>query len=125
MNDMEYKVQGLNKLSKQFNQFVIEAGFNGNDFPLRMMLTVSELSEAFEAFRKDKYANRVQFKNTRGDFKMNFEENIKDTLEDELADSLIRLLDLCGYLDIDIEWHVQQKMKYNKSRGFKYGGKKF
>lgn len=50
---------------------------------------------------------------------------MKDTFEDEIADSIIRLLDLCGKNNIDIEAHIQAKMDYNATRGFKYGGKKF
>lgn len=131
---MKYNVIGLNKLSKQFNEFVKKAGFNGNNIPLRMMLTHSEISEAFEAFRKDHFANPAPFKQlmkgyTPEDspitFKASFEEHIKDSMEDELADSVIRLLDLCAYLDVDIEFYIEQKMAYNEMRGFKYGGKKF
>lgn len=131
---MKYNITGLNKLSKQFNEFVKKAGFNGNDIPLRMMLTHSEISEAFEAFRKDHFANPAEFKqlmkgHTPEDspalFKAHFQDHIKDSMEDELADSLIRLLDLCAYLDVDIEFYIEQKMAYNEMRGFKYGGKKF
>ena len=131
---MEYNVNGLTKLSKQLNDFVKRAGFNKNDVPLRMMLTHTEISEAFEAFRNDKWANPAEFKQlTKGytwedsstSFKAFFEEHIKDSFEDEIADSLIRLLDLCAFLDIDIEFFIKQKMKYNETRGFKYGGKKF
>lgn len=133
----KYDVKGLNRLSKQLNEFVKRAGFDGNDTPLRFMLTVSEISEAFEAFRNEKFAETSKFKkiysgcepetvnDENGIFKQIFKEYIKDTVEDELADSVIRLLDLCGKLDIDIEWHILQKMKYNELRGFKYGGKKF
>lgn len=131
---MKYNVTGLNKLSKQFNEFVKKAGFNGNDIPLRMMLAHSEISEAFEAFRKDHFANPAEFKHlmkghTPEDspalFKAYFQDHIKDSMEDELADSIIRLLDLCAYLDVNIEFYIEQKMAYNEMRGFKYGGKKF
>lgn len=132
MEKEKYKVKGLNELSKQLNDFVIKAGFDNNDVPLRMALIHSEVSEAFEAFRKDKFCNLSDSqKNVLtgwvqvDDFKKSFAENIKDTFEDEIADSIIRLLDLCGKMNIDIEYHIQQKMRFNETRGFKYGGKKF
>ena len=126
---MKYEVKGLNKLSKQLNEFVKKAGFDNNDVPLRTALIYSEIGEMFEAFRKDQYANKLIFEYNQEingvDFELAFEAEIKDSLEDELADSIIRLLDLVGKLDIDIEFHIQQKMRYNETRGFKYGGKKF
>jgi NTP pyrophosphatase (non-canonical NTP hydrolase) len=129
---MKYKTEGINQLSKQINEFVKSIGFDNADVPLRMALIHSEISEAFEAFRKDKMfkLNESQ-KNVlmgwRDDsvFKEYFEGKCKDTFEDEIADSIIRLLDLCGKMDIDIEYHIDQKMRYNATRGFKYGGKKF
>jgi len=35
------------------------------------------------------------------------------------------LLAICGENDIDIEKHIELKMKHNESRGFKYGSEKF
>lgn len=129
---MKYNVEGLNKLSKQLNAFVKKAGFDNNDVPLRIALIHSEISEAFEAFRKDKFANLSEDQKMviKGwveddDFKDDFSARVKDSFEDELADGIIRILDLAGKRNIDIEWHIQQKMRYNETRGFKYGGKKF
>lgn len=54
------------------------------------------------------------------DFEPWFENHVKDTFEDELADTMIRLLDLCGAMDIDLEWHISQKLKYNRTRVLKH-----
>ena len=45
-----------------------------------------------------------------------FDIYIKNSFEDELADVIIRTLDICGYLNIDIERSVLAKIKYNKTR---------
>jgi len=47
-----------------------------------------------------------------------------ESFDFEIADTIIRLLDLCGAKDIDIEWHIEQKLKYNSTRE-RLHGKKF
>jgi len=55
---------------------------------------------------------------------VDFKEQVKDTFEDEIADVFIRLGDLVGYLNIDIEKHIKMKMQYNATRP-KLHGKEF
>ena len=122
--------ESLNELAKKFHKFQIDAGFTDSNVTQRLMLVVSEVSEAFEAYRKGKYADIEGFEAGiqapfKIEFKEAFEDNIKDSLEDEIADSIIRLLAFCGENNIDIEKHVELKYEYNQLRGFKYGGKKF
>lgn len=73
----------------------------------RLDLIHSELGESLEALRKNK----------RGLLE-------KDTFEDEIADVFIRLGDLCGWLDIDIEQQIEWKMNFNTTRE-KMHGKQF
>ena len=97
----------------------------------KIMLVVTELSEAVEAMRKlsekelllavascnlriDKFDNYGYDNN-------DFEKFIKDSVGDEFADSIIRILDLCGRLGIDIEGHIKYKMEYNSTRPYLHG----
>lgn len=63
-----------------------------------LMLIVSELGEAQEGLR-------------HGDM-----ENFRE----ELADVSIRLADLCGGLDIDLEAEIEKKMEKNRNRPYKH-----
>lgn len=92
-----------------------------------LMLIVSELSEALEADRKDKRADLLAFtfreedRANPEDFIVDFQQLIKDTFEDEIADTFIRLFDLVGALDIDIDQHIRLKMEYNQTREYRHG----
>ncbi len=153
-----------------------------------LMLIVTELSEAVQADRDNKFANRMLFEKNFDTPQMNPEEHfkhcydvlMKDTVEDELADSFIRMLSFYGHAnvyldvaffekqplemmvgfmdnksfaeqiytivhsivsvedymcaitrllalaiihDIDLLWHVEQKMNYNELRPYKHGKK--
>ena len=74
-----------------------------------LMLLVTELSEAMEAYREGNPES----------------EKIKgfSCMEEELADVIIRLLDLAGKEGFDIEAAVAAKMAYNEGRPYRHGGK--
>lgn len=135
-------MNNLNKLSKQIYESNKLRGFDASkeNVGQTLMLVVSELAEALEADRKDKrkmlnvfeqdldYAklsiSDFETENENCDWLKNrFETTIKDTFEDEIADSLIRLFDLCGAFGIDIDKHVDLKLRYNSTRSYKHGKK--
>lgn len=93
-------------------------------FAQRIALIQSEVSEALEADRKNRHANvssmeaAIELRGFRSD---DFEKYIKDSVEDELADTIIRLLDLCGAMGIDIAQHVEWKQSYNSTRPTLHG----
>lgn len=114
----------FNEASKKIYEANKEKGFWDNERNVgeMLMLITSELGEAMEAHRKGRFAKLADFNrasiasNSGDDFKVNFEANIKDTFEDEVADALIRILDMCGGLGIDIDSHVNTKLAYNRTR---------
>lgn len=123
----------LNKFCKEVYKANKLKGFDVSEENIgqTLMLIVSELSEALEAHRKGRTANRVFFNDEiemdsdfapeQQRFKNSFEVAIKDTFEDEIADAAIRIFDLCGGLNIDIDWHIEQKRRYNTLRPHKHG----
>jgi NTP pyrophosphatase (non-canonical NTP hydrolase) len=132
----------LNELSKNIYEGNKLRGFDVSkeNIGQTLMLVVSELAEALEADRKDKRGMLKVFERDLGyaqlsilDFekenenfdwlKNRFETTVKDTFEDEIADSIIRLLDLCGGFEIDIEKHIECKLKYNSAREYRHSKK--
>lgn len=106
------------------HELVREKGFWDNERNVGelLMLVVSELGEAMEAHRKGRFCDPVELawffstNDAAHAIQEVFQEKIKDTFEDEIADAIIRLLDLCGGLGIDIERHIEAKIRYNQTR---------
>ena len=67
----------------------------------KMMLIVSEVSEAMEAHRKDLMDDKLPH---------------RLGVEVELADAMIRIADLAGALGLDLGGAVAEKMAYNAKR---------
>ena len=82
-----------------------------------LCLIHSEISEALEGYRKGLNDDKLPH---------------RQMIEVELADAIIRIADLAGYLKLDIEGAVVEKMHYNQTRAdhklenrAQQGGKKF
>jgi NTP pyrophosphatase (non-canonical NTP hydrolase) len=95
------KGRSLNELSQTCHNIAREKGFwdEKRNIGEALMLIVTEIAEAMEAYRKED------------------QENFRE----ELADTFIRLLDLCGGLGIDIEEEIDKKSTHNKKRPYKHG----
>lgn len=123
----------INKLSKDIHQNAKNKGFYDGKKNIGEMLALihSEVSEALEADRKDRYADLTEINNLKKEgytfedspisYDAHFKSKVKDTFEDELADIMIRVMDLAGYKGIDLETHIKLKMWYNSNREQKHG----
>ena len=119
----------LNEVSKEVYEANKLKGFDVKNENLGQTLCLihSEISEALEAVRNNRYANLSYFEiddkkfSDIVSFESNFKTCIKDTFEDEIAYTFIRLMDLVGAFDIDIDKHIELKRKFNSLREFKHG----
>lgn len=95
----------INQLCKDAYETAKSKGWHDEPRETGTLLALihSEVSEALEADRK-------------GDAE-NFAE--------ELADVCIRIFDLCGSKEINLEKAIQEKMERNKGRSYKHGGKAY
>lgn len=81
------------------------------NIPEKLALVHSEISEALEAFRDGQMSTTISGTGKPEGFGV------------ELADAVIRIADLCGYLQIDLAEEIERKAAYNESRPYRHGGK--
>ena len=91
----------LNEAKDEITRWREKKGFvtSWENMPEKLMLVVTEVSEAMEAYRI-------------GD---------RENFNEEIADTFIRLLDICGAINMDIEEEIIHKMQVNEKRPHKHG----
>ena len=103
MQDTEIEIKGksLNEMAEICHDIARSKGFWDEERNIgeALMLIVTELAEAMEAHRHQD------------------DENFRE----EIADTFIRLLDLCGGLNLDMEEEIHKKSIRNMNRPYKHG----
>lgn len=92
----------LKEMQKRVYQNKLNKGFNVTDVPKEFCYLYGEVSEAYDAYLKN-----------------------KDDLGEELADIAIYLLGLSEILGFNLEEQIEYKMKKNERRTYKKVGKSF
>jgi NTP pyrophosphatase (non-canonical NTP hydrolase) len=122
----------LNEVRDKAFDYAKKQGFHKKiNIGEKLMLIVSELSEAMEADRNGKYCidpvlmngNKLVGYDPEKVKVLAYNQAVKGTVEEEIADAIIRICDLAGILKIDLDWHVRAKMAYNETRPYKHGKK--
>lgn len=112
-------LESLEKLRDAAHKNSRAKGFwdgENDNIPTKICLIHSELIEMLEAFRDGNppCSKDIGFADVRR----------ISAMEEEAADVFIRLLDLCGRLDIDLGRVTLAKMEYNAGREKMHGGKR-
>ena len=132
----------INELVKNAHENAVKHGFWDNplDFGTSIALIHSELSEALEEHRNGNpmiYYPHSKCMECGGRCVPDVADDCPDSPETcgayqkgkpegiavELADAVIRIADLCGYMGIDLESVISEKMKYNERRPYRHGKK--
>lgn len=110
----------LNELSKECYENSKAKGWYENEdadnVVTKLCLVHSEISEALEEYRNGKGLDEIYYNPDKPDKPEGFVV--------ELADAMIRIFDICGRNNLDIDGAVRLKMAYNKTRPHRHGGKK-
>lgn len=125
----------LNNLCKLSHEEAKKKGWytkKGRNIAELIALIHSEISEALEEardsvdvmelshiFYSSKYDPKARLGKSQGEYTK------PEGFAVEVADAVIRIADMCGYLDIDLEEAIKIKMKYNKTRPHRHGDKLF
>lgn len=121
----------INELCKEAYENAKSKGFHDKPVEMgtRLCLIHGEVSEAMEADREENYSeanmNVVNGWISDEDFQKYYKGEVKGTFEEEIADIVIRVFDLCGSNEIDLQAHIEAKMRYNSLRPHMHGGKKY
>ena len=101
------KIEDIRELCKEAHENAVRHGFWNEEHDIRhyLMLVITELAEAVQAYRKGGFAKRNMYekivKERSYTKEMAYLLSVKGTFEEKMADACIRLMDLAGRSDVE------------------------
>lgn len=114
----------LNEIRYKAYKIACEHGFHDNELSNEhcLMLVITELSEAIQADRKGRFVtdeDKAEYLKCQKDkfYMYAYENYIEGTVDEELADTVIRILDIAGMRNIDLNdrFVISYTVSRNKS----------
>ncbi len=111
----------IKQLQKDIHEYAIGHGWWDGERSMGDVIANihSEVSEAWEDYRNGKDLLEIWYVGALADGAARKPCGFPT----EMADTVIRVLDLCEHLGIDLEAVIEEKMAYNRTRPFRHGGK--
>lgn len=114
--------KGLNEMARIVHENARDHGWwegGGRPFPEVIALIHSEVSEALEAYRDRMELTAIWHRPGKG-----VNPGKPEGVPVELADVIIRVMDFCAGVGIDLEMAIAEKHAYNITRPYRHGGKR-
>ena len=117
-NDPKYWNGTISELVEVSHETAVEKGWHDStrEAPELLCLIHSEVSEVLEEYRNGRGYTEVYYNESKPDK--------PEGIPIELADIVIRIADMCGAYEIDLDAALRTKLAYNQSRPYRHGGKK-
>jgi len=115
----------INDIADAVHANAIEKGFHDFNEPIKHFVEFQinnlhdEVSELHEALRAGKFLQPCD----KAELMQKFGLEPLNCAEEEYADIIIRSLDQCRRLGIDIQRAIEIKHAFNKTRPYRHGGK--